>query len=236
MLASRLFAALVILTSSPLIYSQPAVPQELQNIAHLSANGWVEVPQDILAISLTTSRDGLEAATVQTQLKQALDVALAQARQSTEPGLMDVRTGNFSLYPRFGKDGKTNGWQGSMELVLEGRDFLRITSTAGKIQTLTVGQVSFSLSREGRAKVETEAQAMAIDRFKVKALEVSKGFGFSGFSLREITVDSNDQGRTPQPRMLSMQAKSMVSESPIPVEAGKNAVSVTVSGTIKMQR
>jgi len=236
MLASRLPIAFVILTSSSFVFSQPAVPQELQNIAHLSANGWVEVPQDILTISLTTSRDGLDAATVQTQLKQAMDGALAQARQSAEPGLLDVRTGNFSLYPRFGKDGKTNGWQGSTELVLEGRDFLRITSTAGKIQSLIVGQVSFSLSREGRAKVEAEAQTMAIDRFKVKALEVSKGFGFSSFSLRDITVDSSDQGRTPQPRMLSMQTRTMVSESPIPVEAGKNAVSVTVSGTIKMQR
>ena len=236
MFVIRLLTAFVILTSSSLVFSQPAVPQELQNIAHLSANGWVEVPQDILTISMTTSRDGLDAATVQAQLKQALDGALAQARRSTEPGLMDVRTGNFSLYPRFGKDGKTNGWQGSTELVLEGRDFLRITSTAGKIQTLTVGQLSFSLSREGRAKVEAEAQAMAIDRFKIKALEISKGFGFSDFSLRDITVDSNDQGRSSQPRMLSMQAKAMVSESPIPVEAGKNSVSVTVSGTIKMQR
>ena len=236
MLASRLLTAFVILTSSPLVFSQAAVPQELQNIAHLSANGWVEVPQDILTISMTTSRDGLDAATVQTQLKQALDSALAQARRFSETSLMDVRTGNFSLYPRFGKDGKTNSWQGSTELVLEGRDFLRITSTAGKIQSLTVGQVSFSLSREGRSKVEAEAQAVAIDRFKVKALEISKGFGFSYFSLQDITVDSNDQGRSPQPRMLSVQVKTMTSESPLPVEVGKNTVSVTVSGTIKMQR
>lgn len=236
MLASKLLTAFVILTSSPLIFSQPAVPQDLQNIAQLSANGWVEVPQDILTISMTTSRDGVEAATVQNQLKQALDDALAQAKQSKEPGLLDVRTGNFSLYPRYGKDGKTNGWQGSTELVLEGRDFLRISSTAGKIQSLTVGQVSFSLSREGRAKVESEAQALAIDRFKVKALEISKGFGFNGFLLRDITVDTSDQGRAPVPRMLAMQAKTMVSDSPVSVEAGKNVVSVTVSGTIKMQR
>ena len=236
MLVTRLLTAFVILTSSSLVFLQAAVPQELQNIAHLSANGWVEVTQDILTISMTTSRDSFDAATVQIQLKQALDGALAQARQSSETSLMDVRTGNFSLYPRFGKDGKTNGWQGSTELVLAGRDFLRITSTAGKIQSLTVGQVSFSLSREARAKVEAEAQAMAIDRFKIKALEISKGFGFSDFSLRDITVESNDQDRSPQPRMLSMQAKTMVSESPIPVEAGKNAVSVTVSGTIKMHR
>ena len=235
MLASKLLTAFILLTGSPLIFSQPAMSQDLQNIAQLSANGWVEVPQDILTISLTTSRDGIEAVTVQNQLKQALDDALIQAKQSATPGQMDVRTGNFSLYPRYGKDGKTNGWQGSTELVLEGRDFARITSTTGKIYSLTVGQVSFSLSREGRAKVEAEAQTLAINRFKVKALEISKAFGFNGFALRDIAVDSTDQGRAPQPRMLSMQAKTMLSDAPIPVEAGKNAVSVIVSGTIKMQ-
>ena len=114
----------------------------------LSACGSVEVQQDLLSISMTTTRDGADAGTVQTQLKQALDTALAQARQAAIPEQMEVRTGNFSLYPRYNKDGKINGWQGSTELVLEGKDFPRITSTAGKIQTLTMGNVSFALSRE----------------------------------------------------------------------------------------
>ena len=236
MLTFKLISALVILINSSLVFSQPAVPHHLQNIAQLSASSSVEVPQDVLTISMTTSLGGVEAITVQNQLKQALDEALAQTRQSIVPSLMDVRTGNFSLYPRYGKDGKTNGWQGSVELVLEGRDFSRITSTAGKIQSLTVGQVNFSLSRDGRAKMETESQAFAIDRFKVKALEISKGFGFNGFSLLDITVNSNDQDRAPQSRMLAMQTKAMVLDSPpIPVEAGKTSVLVTVSGTIKMQ-
>ena len=46
--------------------------------------------------------------------------------------------------------------------MLEGRDFTRISATAGKLQTLTIGGVGFGLSREQRARVEGEAQAMAI--------------------------------------------------------------------------
>ena len=148
---------------------------------------------------------------------------------------MEVRKGNFSLYPRDGKDGKVNGWQGATELVLEGRDFARITAAAGKIQSLTMGNVSFALSREERAKVEAEAQTLAIERFKLKAGEVAKSFGFTAYSLREVTINANDQSYAPRPRMLAMSAKSEASDSPIPVEAGKSTVMVNVTGSVLMK-
>ena len=207
---------------------------QLQNVAQLSASAVVEVQQDLLSISMSTARDGADAATVQNNLKLALEAALAEARKTAQPGLMDVRTGNFSLYPRYGKDGKINGWQGNTELVLEGRDFARITAAAGKIQTLSMGQVNFALSREARARVEGDAQAQAIERFKAKALEVSKGFGFSAYTLREVSINTNDQGPV-RPRMMAMEAKAAMSDSPIPVEAGKSTVLVNVSGSVQMR-
>ena len=94
-----------------------------QNVLQLSASGTVEVQQDLLSLSLTTTREGADASAVQSQLKAALDAALAEARKTAQPGQMDVRTGNFGLYPRYGRDGKISGWNGTAELVLEGRDF-----------------------------------------------------------------------------------------------------------------
>ena len=217
------------------VFAQNMTRELPQNVATLSASGSVEVQQDMLSIALNTSRDGSDAGVVQTQLKQALDTALALAKQSAAPGQMEVRTGNFSLYPRYGKDGKINGWQGSTELVLEGKDFARITATAGKIQTLTMGNVSFTLSREQRAKVEAEAQTLAIERFKAKAGEVAKAFGFTGYSLREVSVNANEQGFTPRPRMMAMSARAEASDSPIPVEAGKSTVQVNVTGSVQMK-
>ena len=219
------------------LFAQPMVMQRdtLQNVAQLSASGTVEVQQDLLAIAMNTSASGADANQVQTQLKQALDAALAVARPAVLPGQLDLRTGNFSLYPRYGKDGKINGWQGTTELVLEGRDFTRITTTAGKIQSLTMGNVSFALSREQRTKVEAEAQTIAIDRFKAKALEVTKSFGFAGYTLREVSINANDQGFPPRPRVMAMQAKSEMSDSPVSVEAGKSTVLVNVSGSVQMR-
>jgi predicted secreted protein len=206
-----------------------------QNVVQLSANGSVEVQQDLLSISMATTRDGPDAGTVQNQLKVALDAALAEAKKSAQPGQMDVRTGNFSLYPRYARDGKINGWQGSVELVLEGRDFARISTVAGKVQTLTMGNVAFSLSREQRTKVEGEAQSIAIDRFKAKAADIAKSFGFGGYTLREVSVNANDQGFVPRPRAMAMEAKVASSEAPMPVEAGKSTVLVTVAGTVQLK-
>lgn len=206
-----------------------------QNVVQLSASGSLEVQQDVLSISLNATREAADAATVQNQLKMALDAALSEARKAASPGLLDVRTGNFSLHPRHGRDGRISAWQGSAELVLEGRDFARISAMAGKIQTLTLGQVSFSLSREQRARVEGEAQMIAMERFKAKAAEIARGFGFSGFSLREIAVNADDQGDLPRPRLLSMEAKAAASEAPVPVEAGRSRVLVTVSGTVQLR-
>lgn len=238
MFTKKLVAGCALLACTSALFAQSATAilrEAPQNVAQLSASGTVEVQQDVLAISMNTTRDGTDAGIVQAQLKQALDAALLQARAAMVPGQLDVRTGNFSLYPRYGKDGKINGWQGSTELVLEGKDFSRITTTAGKIQTLTLGNVSFSLSREQRARVEGEAQTQAIERFKARATDIARGFGFSAYTLREVSVSSNDQGPSPRPRMMAMQAKAEMADAPVSVEAGKSTVIVNINGSVQMR-
>ena len=209
-------------------------PPAPQNVLQLSATGTVEVQQDLLSMTLTTTRDAADAATVQTQLKTALDAALTEARRNAQPGQLDVRTGNFSLSPRYSKEGRINGWQGSTELVLEGRDFPRITQTAGRIATLTVGAIGFGLSREENARVETEAQTLAIENFKQKAAGLAKGFGFGGYTLREVSVNANEGGPI-RPRMMAAQAKAFSADAPVPVEAGKTTVVVNVSGSVQLR-
>jgi predicted secreted protein len=205
-----------------------------QNVLQLAASGTVEVQQDLLMLTLSTTREGSDPAVVQAQLKGALEMALAEAKRAAVAGQLDVRTGNFSLYPRSNRDGKITGWTGTAELMLEGRDFPRITATAGKIQTMTMGGVMFALSREQRARVEAEAQQIAIERFKAKAAELAKGFGFAGYTLREVSVTSNDQNYA-RPRMMAMEMKSAQADAPLPVEAGKSSVVVNVSGSVQLR-
>lgn len=231
----KLVAGLALTAACGSLLAQPTVTPAPQNLIQLSASASVEVSQDMLTMSLNTVRDGADASTVQNQLKAALEAGLTEAKKSVLPGQLDVRTGNFSLYPRYGRDGKPTGWQGSAELILEGRDFARISTTAGKIQSLTMGGVSFGLSRELRVKSEAEAQTLAIERFKSRATDIARSFGFTSFGLREVSVNANDQGFMPRPRLQSIEAKAAMSEAPVPVEAGKSSVTVTVSGSVQLK-
>ena len=231
--ARRIAAGWLALSVSGTAMAQVLPPP--QNVLQLMASGTVEVQQDLLNLTLTTTREGRDPNAVQAQLKEALDAALSEARKAAQPGQLDVRTGNFGLYPRYEQhDRKIAGWRGTAELVLEGRDFPRITQTAARIQTMTLGGVSFGLSRDQRAKVEGEAQTIAIERFKAKAADLAKSFGFSGYSLREVSVNSNDQGFVPRQRLMEAPVAAAAS-MPVPVEAGKSAVTVTLSGSVQLR-
>ncbi|SCK53498.1 Predicted secreted protein [Variovorax sp. HW608] len=231
---ARWLAACAVLTSASAAWSQAVTLPPPQNVLQLSSDATVEVQQDQLSMTLSTTRDGADASAVQAQLKSALDAALAEARKSAQPGQLDVHTGNFTMSPRRSREGKLTGWQGTAELILEGRDFPRIAQTAGRISTLTVGNVGFSLSREERAKAEAEAQGQAIDNFKQRADELAKRLGFAGYTLREVAVNSHLGGPI-RPRVMAMEAAKMAADAPLPIEAGKTSVVVNVSGSVQLK-
>jgi predicted secreted protein len=206
----------------------------LQNVVALTATASVEVNKDWLGIVMSTTREGADAAAVQSQLKQALDAALAEARKAAKPGLVEVQTGAFSLMPRYAPKGGISGWQGSAELIVQGRDTQALSQLAGRISTLTIARVGFSLSREAREKVEADVAAEAIGRFRARADAVSKQFGFAGYTVREVTV-STDPGMVMAQPVLRAQAMRASADEALPVEAGKATVTATVSGSVQMK-
>ncbi|NCT99265.1 MAG: SIMPL domain-containing protein [Comamonadaceae bacterium] len=231
--AASALSLIAAVAASPVALAQaPEVPA---NVVSLSASGHLEVPQDWLTVVLSTTREGSDAATVQNQLKVAVDAALAIAQPQAKPQQLEVRTGNLRLYPRYGSNGRISGWQGQAEVVIEGRDIANVSAVAGRVQTLTVSSMGFSLSREARQALESQVQAQAIERFRARASEIAKGFGFSGYTLRDVSVSSTDMPERPMPRMMAMEAKAAASDAAIPVAAGTSTVSITVSGAIQMR-
>lgn len=209
-------------------------PGALQGVVVLQASAQAEVAKDVLSIALATTREGVDAATVQAGLKQALDAALQEARKAAKPGQLEVQTGNFSLSPRYGKDGRINGWQGSAEMLLEGRDMAGIGQLAGRIGTLSVARVGSSVSRELREQTESELTAQAIARFRAKAGEVAKQFGYANHVVRQVTIGANEPVFMAQESMRSRTMSSMAADAPLPIEAGKATVTVNVSGSVQM--
>ncbi|MFM7506719.1 MAG: SIMPL domain-containing protein [Rubrivivax sp.] len=228
--------ALVVLAATMVARAQaPSWPSPPQNVVSLSATATAQVPQDWLTVVLATTREGAEPAALQAQLKQALDAALAEARRTAagrEPQALEVQTGGFSLSPRYGRDGRMSGWSGRAELLLQGRDTAAIAQLAGRIQTLSVASTGFSLSREGREKVESQVAAEAIARFRARADEVGRAFGFGNWALREVNVQTDSPMVPPMARMRVAAAMAPAPDESLPVEAGKATVSVTVSGSV----
>ena len=232
-LRSSLFA-LALLAAGSCVQAQTAAPPTL-GVVNLSASASTEVTKDLLNVALSVAREGQDAATVQSQLKQALDAALAEAKKAAHPGQLEVRTGNFSLYPRYAPKGGVNGWQGSAELVIEGRDMPAIGQLTGKITTMTIARVGYSLSRELREQVEGDVAAQAIARYRARAAEYAKQFGYSGYTIREVNVNSGEPVMYAAAPMLRAKTMSASADESLPIEAGKGTVTVTVNGSVLMK-
>jgi predicted secreted protein len=237
----RLSLALATLAAAA---SMPAAAQMLpvpSGVMSLGATATVEVTKDVLGVVFSTTREGADAQAVQAALKQALDAALAEARRIARPGQVEVQTGNFALYPRYatprpGGQPQITGWQGTAELVVQGKDSAAIAQLTGRISTMTIQRVGYTLSREAREKVEAEVSADAIARWRTRAQQMAQAFGYAGYTVREVHVATNDPG--PGAPVPLMRAKAMAADAgeALPTEAGKGEVTVTVNGTVQMTR
>lgn len=205
-------------------------------VVSLSASAQKEVAQDWLTVVLRASVEGNDPSAVQNQLKSQLEQALATLRPQEQGQALTVRSGNFGIYPRHGDKGRVVAWQGQADLVLEGRDFVRVSQAAAQVPRLTVAQALFSLSKASRQALESEVQSQAVQKFRQRAQQLAQDFGFTGYTLRQVSVGSVDR---PEP---ILQSRAMAADlsgagpaAAIPLAAGKDEVRITVSGSIQLR-
>ena len=99
---------------------------------------------------------------------------------------------------------------------------------------MTVANAGFDISKELRRDSEMQAQKLAINAFRDKAQSITRSFGFSSYTLREVSI--NSEGGYGAPRMMAMKAEAAsFADAPVPVEAGKAQVVVTVSGSVQLR-
>jgi predicted secreted protein len=230
-LPAAAFAALALAAALPARADTPPP----QGVLSLTASASVEVTKDVLSIGFSTTKEGPDANVVQAQLKQALDAALAAAKKAARPGQVDVQTGAFSLFPRYAPKGGINGWQGTAEIIVDGRDMAAIGQLSGRITTMTVARVVYRLSREANQKVEGEVAAEAIARYRAKAAEYAKQFGYAGYSIREVNVTTSEPQQGPAPMFRAQAAAMSAQGDALSVEPGKALVNATVSGAVQMK-
>ena len=218
------------------VQAQTPPAAEASQIVNLSASAQQEVQQDWLTVVVQASVEDNEPVAVQNQLKSLVEQALAQLRPQVQPQVFEVRSGHFGIYPRHNDKGRLLGWQGQADVVIEGRDFAKVSQAAGQVPRMTVAQAAFSLSRQARQQLEADVQSQAVQKFRQRAQQLARDFGFSSYSLRQVSVGSVDR---PEPML---QARAMVADAAmaptptaIPLAAGKDEVRITVSGSIQLR-
>lgn len=237
----RTLALLVGLGAGPWatpLWAQTATPADpVQNQVQLTATAQREVVHDWLTVTLVTRAQGQDAAVVQRQITQVLDQALATVRPHARPGAFEVGTGGFGVWPRYGKEGQVVGWQGSAQLVLQGRDAARLTQWAGQLPGLVVANLAWGLSTATAQRHEAEVRQEAIAQFRQTAQQIAQGFGFGAYRLREVSVvsDSGPGPARPRPVAMAMEARMASPDAAVPTEPGKGVVQVTLSGSVQLQ-
>jgi predicted secreted protein len=205
-------------------------------VLSLTSSATVQVPNDWISVQFSVTRDGVDSAAVQAALKNALAAALDQANRVAKPdGHVEVQGGGFSLQPQFDVKGRVSSWSGSTEMWVQGRDMATIAELAGRVSTMTVANLGYSVSREAREKVEGDVAAQAIARFRAKAGDYAKAFGYATYVVRDVNVQTEGGSPTPPRPMMMVRAMASASSDALPVGAGSGTVTANVSGSVQLK-
>lgn len=200
----------------------------------LSTQAQMEIDNDWLTVNLSATVQGADPVAVQNQLKHL--TAQAQAELKKRAGANWVfHTGDFTVFPRYGNTGKVTGWQGQARIVVEGSDWVAVTQHAAAAPGFVVEGSRQSLSNTRREQFEAQVRDQAIRQYQAKAQAIAVSFGFKQYKLKEVQVNS-DSGVVMMMAAPKAMRAAEASDAPIPVEVGKGQVTVTVSGTVSLER
>ena len=196
----------------------------------LTATATEEVPQDQMVVTIAVDREGPGIGTLNAAVLRELAWATGEAKKVEG---VHVSTGNLVTHQAWGPNGKPTGWRVRGELLLKSKNMKDLGDLAGRLgERVQLGGVAFQLSREARDAVEAQLVESATAAFRQKASTASKALGYTAFTLKAVQLSSGwDEGGPTPLRMAAMSMASKAAEA-VPVEAGKAAVTVSVTGTV----
>jgi len=214
--------------------TEPASTKAAESLLSLDAQASAEVPQDVIHLTLFYEQQGNDPA----QLSAALNQRTAQALRTADSiahEAVTIHTGTLSVSPSTDRDGKISGWRGRSELILESHDFGAAASLAGRLSdSMQIGAVVFSLSPESERAAQAKLSLSAIASFRQQAQSAAQAFGYNSYVVRDVHVNRSNGG-APRPMFMMARAVGANETSSIPVEAGDQTVTVSVSGTVALQ-
>jgi predicted secreted protein len=206
--------------------------QPFFNVITLEASATAEVPTDTLTITLFTEEQGADPTELASRVNTRLEQAMVKAKSETA---VQSRSGNYQTNPLYDRANQITGWRIRAELTLESRDFKAAGALASRLQpAMKLSSMAFSLSRAAREKAEAALLTEALTKYEAKAQIIAKTLGFPGYTISQVGVRSDFPIVQPMAyRGVAMAAMADAAPAPpIPAEGGKNAVTVTVTGSV----
>ena len=215
--------------------TKPAQAQELRDMLSIDATVSAAVQPDTAVITLAVEKQGVEAAPLASEVNAILARALSEAKATAG---VQASSGNYNTQPRYDNKGQRNGWVVRAEVILKAKEFGVLGTLAGKLaKELQIASNGFEISPELRSKEENALIDKGIAAFRAKALAATRAFSNASFTVREVAVGQIGGGMPERPKMM-MQARSavMAADNAVPIEAGVQQLSLTVSGSVQMMK
>jgi predicted secreted protein len=209
----------------------------IADVLNIDATVTSDVVPDLAVVTLAIVREGPDVAPLTGEVNQALAKAFAEAKAT--PGVI-ASNGGYSTSPRYDSRGNQttrNGWQVRAQVILKSKDFNALGNLVGKLaQTLQIAGSSFEISPELRAQENATLLDHAARAFQEKALAATRAFGYTGYSIRQVTVGNAGQSSIARPAMMRAAVSEAFSSAPLPIESGQVTLSLTVTGSLQLRK
>ncbi len=200
-------------TAAPVDARGEAVPEATH--LHLSAEGMVSEPPDVLVGDLTAEATSPSAVGAQRKVNEmvALGMKDARATEGVEARAMgyfvnqvDLDEGVVPSRPH----ARRMGWIAQQTLEVRGKDGERLLALVGKLQDqgLAVSSLDWQLSPELALHARDAAMVKALQALRVRADKAAQALDLRVVQLQDVHV--NMQGSSPIRPMLGAQMKAMV--------------------------
>jgi predicted secreted protein len=192
-----------------------------------------EVENDTLVAVLYAQREGGDTARLADEVNKAVTKALERAKQVEG---VKVQTLDYHTSPVYQQQ-NIAGWRVTQSLRLESQDAGRLGRLVGDLQKdLAVQSVSYTVSPAQRRTAEDALIGEAVQGFEKRAALVASQLGRSSYRLVSLEVDTGG-GAVPRPVMLQARGMAIAAEAAPPAfDAGTQTLTVTVRGTVELQR
>lgn len=228
--------ALAGLAASAALSMSPAAaePPTAGPLLRVDAQAQREITDDIAVAVFFVERDGPDPTALQAAVNPVLQAALAELKR--DPALQ-VRSGRYTTQPRYGRDGRVEGWRVRGELIAESGEIAAVSKATSTLAgRMNVGSIGFRLSAAQRERTERELTTEAANQFREKARAAARALGFDDVELVEANLSSSGHPGVPVMRAAMAKDATGAEAAPVPLEPGRSQVSVGFNGSFRLLR